>query len=412
MNTHHRALIGRDEPSCPSVSTTERIDTERLRQQHPIAEVVERYGIDLRRSGSALVGRCPFHPDAGRPNLVVFPRSARFVCFRCQVRGDAIAFIQQIEQLSFRDAAQRLDACAAPAIPRIVLRRGPDRAARQFEPKTRSVPLLPRSSCMPIGCSVTDARSSTSLAAALREMSSYSNASVSPPATNSCPTWRGATCPHPRPGALACFAPTAARRWRVALSSRKFASASLYGSSVACSSPPTTCRATSGYLVPSHCSGWDQAIRDRRGVCIVEGPFDLLALQQWDVPGLALCGTGFSPTTLQLLGQWERMYAVLDADAAGQEATTRLIEAFGSRVIPVQLPPGMKDPADLASLIDGGALLQEAIRQAVDRHRWAGAHADHPARYSLRAAAGHTAQSCSRSQRPSRCGSRSRRSSH
>ena len=114
--------------------------------------------------------------------------------------------------------------------------------------------------------------------------------------------------------------------------------------------------------------GWDQAIRDRRGVCIVEGPFDLLALQQWDVPGLALCGTGFSPTTLQLLGHWERMYAVLDADAAGQEATTRLIEAFGSRVIPVQLSHGMKDPADLASLFDGSALLHEAIRQAVDRH--------------------------------------------
>ena len=48
---------------------------------------------------------------AAGPNLVVFARSARFVCFRCQVRGDAIAFVQQIEQLSFRDAVQRLEAC-------------------------------------------------------------------------------------------------------------------------------------------------------------------------------------------------------------------------------------------------------------------------------------------------------------
>jgi DNA primase len=119
---------------------------------------------------------------------------------------------------------------------------------------------------------------------------------------------------------------------------------------------------------PKPLMGWDQASRDRRGVCVVEGPLDLLTLQQWRVPGLALCGTGFSPTTLQLLGQWERLYAVLDADAAGQEATTRLTEAFGSRVVTVQLPPGVNDPADLARLPQGSDLFCHAVRQAVDRH--------------------------------------------
>jgi DNA primase len=103
------------------------IDTERIRQQHPIAEVVERYGIQLRRAGSALVGRCPFHADGGRPNLVVFARSARFVCFRCHVRGDAIAFVQQLEQLSFRDAVQRLEACIAAPLTRVNRQRGPAR---------------------------------------------------------------------------------------------------------------------------------------------------------------------------------------------------------------------------------------------------------------------------------------------
>jgi DNA primase len=71
----------------------------------------------------------------------------------------------------------------------------------------------------------------------------------------------------------------------------------------------------------------------------------------------ALCGTNFSPTSLQLLGHWQRLYAVLDADAAGQVATARLIEAFGSCVIPVQLPPGVKDPADLAPLPNGSTLM-------------------------------------------------------
>ena len=50
-----------------------RIDTDRLRLNHPIADLITRYGIELRRSGSTLVGRCPFHQDGGRPNLTVFP---------------------------------------------------------------------------------------------------------------------------------------------------------------------------------------------------------------------------------------------------------------------------------------------------------------------------------------------------
>jgi hypothetical protein len=67
-----------------------RIDTERLLEQHPILEVVRRYGVELRRTGRSFTGRCPFHVDGGRPNLVVFPRSGRWWCFRCATGGDAI----------------------------------------------------------------------------------------------------------------------------------------------------------------------------------------------------------------------------------------------------------------------------------------------------------------------------------
>src|SRR5207253_4059184 len=65
------------------------------------------------------------------------------------------------------------------------------------------------------------------------------------------------------------------------------------------------------------------------------------------------------------LPRWDRLYAVLDSDAAGQEATTRLVDLLGARVIPVALPPGIKDPADLAQRPDGPELLRGAIRSAV-----------------------------------------------
>jgi DNA primase len=66
-----------------SRSEQSRVDTESLRLQNLIVDLVARYGVELRRSGSHLTGRCPFHADGGRPNLVVFPRSGRWVCFRC-----------------------------------------------------------------------------------------------------------------------------------------------------------------------------------------------------------------------------------------------------------------------------------------------------------------------------------------
>ena len=87
-----------------------RVDPELLRLRHPIVDLVASYGIELRRSGSHFSGRCPFHADGGRPNLAVFPRSGRWVCFRCDARGDAIAFVQRVDGLSFREAASRLGA--------------------------------------------------------------------------------------------------------------------------------------------------------------------------------------------------------------------------------------------------------------------------------------------------------------
>src|SRR5712675_3101826 len=44
-----------------------RVDTAVLKLAHPIAEVVARYGVELKRQGRAMVGRCIFHTDNGRP---------------------------------------------------------------------------------------------------------------------------------------------------------------------------------------------------------------------------------------------------------------------------------------------------------------------------------------------------------
>jgi DNA primase len=88
------------------------IDTDAVRRQHPLADVVAGYGIELRRSGSTLVSRCPFHADGGRPNLTVYT-SGRWICYRCGEKGDVIGFVQRMEQLGFREAVARLGGAEA-----------------------------------------------------------------------------------------------------------------------------------------------------------------------------------------------------------------------------------------------------------------------------------------------------------
>jgi DNA primase len=100
-------------------------------------------------------------------------------------------------------------------------------------------------------------------------------------------------------------------------------------------------------------------------VCLVEGPTDLLALRLWGAPGLAMCGTAVDPQVVRELDRFRRIYVILDNDTAGREATARLLQAFGSRGVAVQLPAGVKDVAELASDACGNMRFATAIRQAL-----------------------------------------------
>jgi DNA primase len=87
---------------------TERVDVEVIKQAHPIREVVAWYGIELRLQGRADVGRCPFHADGGRPNLFVWADTHSWRCFRCNVGGDVIRFVELADGVGFREAVERL----------------------------------------------------------------------------------------------------------------------------------------------------------------------------------------------------------------------------------------------------------------------------------------------------------------
>ena len=66
-----------------------------------LIDLINNEGVELRKSGRAYMGRCPFHGDK-KPSLAVYEDSNRFICFGCGERGDAIDFIMKLRNLNFQ----------------------------------------------------------------------------------------------------------------------------------------------------------------------------------------------------------------------------------------------------------------------------------------------------------------------
>jgi DNA primase catalytic core len=69
-----------------------------------IVEVVSNY-VDIKKNGSSYKGCCPFHKEK-TASFMVSPAKGIFKCFGCGKGGDAIAFIQEQEQVGFREAVE------------------------------------------------------------------------------------------------------------------------------------------------------------------------------------------------------------------------------------------------------------------------------------------------------------------
>ena len=79
---------------------------EHLRNSIDIADVVGAY-VSLKRSGSSLVGLCPFHDDKS-PSMHVSSSRGLYHCFACGAGGDAIKFVMEYEKLSYPQAIEKL----------------------------------------------------------------------------------------------------------------------------------------------------------------------------------------------------------------------------------------------------------------------------------------------------------------
>ncbi|MEO7427988.1 MAG: DNA primase [Acidimicrobiales bacterium] len=81
-------------------------DIVAVRAATDIVAVISKY-TQLRRSGQRWVGLCPFHGEK-TPSFNVNQEMGLYRCWGCQVRGDAITFVREIEHLDFVAAVELL----------------------------------------------------------------------------------------------------------------------------------------------------------------------------------------------------------------------------------------------------------------------------------------------------------------
>ncbi len=79
---------------------------EEIKNRLDIVEVVSEY-INLERVGRYYRALCPFHTET-RPSFYVSPELQRYKCFGCGASGDAIKFVQEMENISFYEALEKL----------------------------------------------------------------------------------------------------------------------------------------------------------------------------------------------------------------------------------------------------------------------------------------------------------------
>ena len=337
------------------------VDLEALKSRHPLGDVVEAAGVQLRGRGRVRQGVCPFHQES-EGSFTVYADTSRFYCFGCGVGGDVLDFIQRAEGLTLPEAIQRLGGGTGLGASPVV------RSRTQAAPRRSAAPVVPQ-------------RDPAALSAATRF---YLRSMLRSSEAREYLASRGIGFD------TACrlglgYAPGDGLR--------RYLEAAGFGGERIRASGLFTERFAGMVVVPDLTSGrvrWlvGRAIDPERSprfqalagskpvlglgrlgaapswVVLTEGVFDWLALTEWGLPAVAALGTQGMERVAGSLLAFPRVFLAFDADDAGREAAERLESLLGRRAATVRLLGVASDVAELATHPHGRAIFLGLLARA------------------------------------------------
>lgn len=90
------------------------LDFDAIRRDFPIGKIIGD-AVKLKKSGTNLLGCCPFHADKS-PSFVVYGKDGRYHCFGCGADGDVIDFVARTQHTDIAGAVASLTGGDAPRL--------------------------------------------------------------------------------------------------------------------------------------------------------------------------------------------------------------------------------------------------------------------------------------------------------
>ncbi len=339
------------------------VDLQELKARHPLGDAVEAAGVALRGKGRVRQGVCPFHNEA-EGSFTVYADTEKFYCFGCGAGGDVLDFVGRMEGLTLPEAIRRLDDGTTPVAGRSH-RPTPTQHPSAVEVPPREPALLTaamrfhaaelRRSRVALeylasrGIGV-DAALRMGLGYAtgrgLREYlqsAGFDNQRVKDSGLFLERFAGMITVPDLAHGLV---------RW-------------LTGRAVDAGAKPRF-QAMPG---PKPALGLAALGPSPPWVVVAEGVFDRLTLAAWGYPAVAALGTQGMDKVAAAVRGCPRVFLAFDNDDAGNRAAEGLRQLLGNRAVVINLPEGVGDVGELATLPHGQLLFRRLLTRAAQNAR-------------------------------------------
>ncbi|MBI4313133.1 MAG: toprim domain-containing protein [Chloroflexi bacterium] len=332
---------------------------QEIKARHPIADIVTASGVRLHGRGRVLQGQCPFH-DEREGSFTVYQDTQRFYCFGCGAKGDVLDYLQRREGLTLGESIERLNG-DRPVSVRNHLLPGPKPLVEMPPPDPALLGAAMRFYAGRLW------RSRDALAYLVgRGIQPETARRLGLGYAPGYGLWEFLA-------QLGYFPVRMDRPGLFCGQGERFAGKvvvpEIAGGRVTWLTGRSIDGATPRFQAlpgPKPLLGMGRLNR-REAVVVTEGVFDWLTLGQWDIPACALLGSHGMERQVHALARFGHVWLAFDNDDAGHDATETLVKLLGQKAIPVDLPDGVKDVADMAVHPHGRAIFLRLLTEATRR---------------------------------------------